>query len=98
MNGAVAYNDSAIDMVQLVMATGIVLNVILLIFNLIPIPPLDGSHVLFDFLDPRTSQEIRGTLNQYGMILLVLLVFVGGHYIYSVVAPIANLLAGKTIA
>jgi hypothetical protein len=32
------------------------------------------------------------------MILLVLLVFVGGHYIYSVVAPIANLLAGKTIA
>jgi Zn-dependent protease len=97
MNGAVAYNDSAINMVQLVMATGIVLNVILLIFNLIPIPPLDGSHVLFDFLDPRTAQEIRGTLNQYGMILLVLLVFVGGRFIFAVVAPIANMLAGQTI-
>ena len=97
MNGVVADNTSAINMVQLVMQTGIVLNVVLLIFNLIPIPPLDGSHVLLDFLDPQTAQSIRGTLNQYGMMLLVLLVFFGGHFIFAVVAPIANLLAGQTI-
>jgi hypothetical protein len=36
-------------------------------------------------------------MNQYGMMLLVLLVFFGGHFIFAVVAPIANLLAGQTI-
>ena len=39
--------------------TGIRLNVVLLLFNLIPIPPLDGSHVLFDFLDPRTPSDLQ---------------------------------------
>jgi Zn-dependent protease len=81
-------------MLQLVFATGIALNVILLIFNLIPIPPLDGSHVLFDVLDPRTSQALRGMMNQYGILLLVVLVFFGGQFIFAVIAPIVNFLAG----
>jgi Zn-dependent protease len=81
-------------MVALVFEMGIVLNVVLMVFNLIPIPPLDGSHVLFDFLDPRTANDLRNTLNQYGMMILFLFIFLGGRVIFAVVAPIVNFLAG----
>jgi Zn-dependent protease len=87
-------NTSVADMLSLVCEMGIVLNVALMVFNLIPIPPLDGSHVLFDFLDPRTANELRNTMNQYGLILLFLVIFVGGRYIVAVIAPIVNFLAG----
>ncbi len=90
-------NLSAIDMLQLVMETGIILNVVLLVFNLIPIPPLDGSHVLFDFLDPRSAHDLRNFMSQYGLMLLVLVIFLGGTLIFSVMAPIVNFLAGVPI-
>ncbi|HEX7491764.1 MAG TPA: site-2 protease family protein [Candidatus Limnocylindrales bacterium] len=96
-NGIEATNTSAINMVQLVFQTGIVLNVMLMIFNLLPIPPLDGSHVLFDLLDPRTSQQLRGVMNQYGMMILVLVVFFGSRFIYAAVIPVVNFLAGVRI-
>ena len=35
------------------------INLLLMVFNLLPIPPLDGSKVLFAFLDPRTSWQVR---------------------------------------
>jgi Zn-dependent protease len=96
-NGIDANNTSAINMVQLVFQTGIILNVMLMIFNLLPIPPLDGSHVLFDLLDPRTSQQVRGFMNQYGIMILVLVIFFGGRLIFSVVGPVVNFLAGARI-
>jgi Zn-dependent protease len=96
-NGVAANNTSAINMVELVFRTGIILNVMLMIFNLLPIPPLDGSHVLFDILDPQTSQQLRGVMNQYGLMILVLVIFFGGPLIFSVVGPIANFLAGATV-
>jgi Zn-dependent protease len=96
-NGIYPDNNSVIDMVQLVCEMGIVLNVALMVFNLIPIPPLDGSHVLFDFVDPRTAHELRSTMNQYGLILLFLVIFVGGRVIFAVIAPIGNFLAGVPI-
>jgi Zn-dependent protease len=92
-NGAVEPNNhSAINMVQLVFFTGVRLNVMLMVFNLIPIPPLDGSHVLLDFLDPRTANNIRGVFNQYGMLLLVVVVLFGGAFIFQLVNPIVSFL------
>ena len=96
-NGVFPDNTSILNMVQLVMETGIVLNVVLMVFNLIPIPPLDGSHVLFDFLDPRTAQELRGPLNQYGFMILILVILLGGNFIFGIMAPIVNFLAGVQI-
>jgi Zn-dependent protease len=47
-------------------------NALLFIFNLIPIPPLDGAKVIFPFL-PRSLSGFVDFMNQYGpMILLVL--------------------------
>lgn len=61
--------------------SGILLNMIfttayisaaLAIFNLIPIPPLDGSKVLFSFLSDETYMKLM-RIEQYGMIILILL-------------------------
>jgi Zn-dependent protease len=52
------------------------LNVLLAIFNLIPLPPLDGGHFLPFLLPPRWSGLVR-PLEQYGPLLLLLLVMSG---------------------
>ena len=46
------------------------------LFNLLPIPPLDGSHILFSFL-PRSLDNLRSFLSQYGLVILVFLIFFG---------------------
>ena len=56
----------------------IFINIILAIFNLLPIPPLDGSKILFHFL-PYSMHGIRETLERHGMlILLIFIFFLGG--------------------
>ena len=51
------------------------INLALMIFNLIPIPPLDGSHVLYALLDPPTAWRARAFLSQYGTIILMVAIF-----------------------
>ena len=53
---------------------GIFINLILAFFNLIPIPPLDGSHVLFHMLPERLALTYRRA-GQYGMLVLMGLFF-----------------------
>jgi Zn-dependent protease len=55
---------------------GVYANIGLIIFNLLPIPPLDGSRVLYHFLPARAAAAYR-QLYQYGFILLWLLVLTG---------------------
>jgi Zn-dependent protease len=68
------------------------INLLLMIFNFIPIPPLDGSKVLFAFLDRRTEYQVRPFLEQYGFfILLALLLFPPGNSIGSqIILPILD--------
>jgi Zn-dependent protease len=54
---------------------GLFLNLILAFFNLIPIPPLDGSHVVFHLL-PRDLAVRYREVGRYGIGILMLLVFV----------------------
>ena len=53
---------------------GIFINLILAFFNLIPIPPLDGSHVLMHMLPRRMAIPYRRA-GQYGMLVLMGLFF-----------------------
>ena len=78
------------------------INLLLMVFNLIPVPPLDGSNVLFAFLDPQTSWRVRVALQQYGLVLLFAIAFLpifGGQTFVglifsSVLDPFLQLLLG----
>jgi Zn-dependent protease len=68
------------------------INLLLMIFNFIPIPPLDGSKVMFAFMDRRTEYQVRPFLEQYGfLILLAVLFFPFGNSIGSrIISPILD--------
>ena len=65
------------------------LNIILALFNLVPIPPLDGSKILFYFL-PYSMQGVKEFLEKNGMILLLVFIFFGGFSL--ILWPILELL------
>ena len=68
-------------------------NCILAVFNLIPIPPLDGANVVYGLLPPRQKYTWR-SYQQYGPILLLLLFFFGAQVLRIVVFGPATFLFG----
>ena len=55
---------------------GITINLILMLLNLLPIPPLDGSRVLSAFLPKKLAWQF-GRLDRYGFFILLGLMFLG---------------------
>jgi Zn-dependent protease len=77
----------------------VIINLLLMIFNLIPIPPLDGSKVLFAFMDRRTEYQVRPFLEQYGMLILLALILSswiipGPSILARVISPILEVFYG----
>ena len=71
-------------------------NLLLGFFNLIPIPPLDGSNILFSLL-PEKFSEIKKLLFKYGPFLLIFFVFFGFGYLSIFVSFVSYLLLGTKI-
>jgi len=83
--GAAALGDGP-ALAQRMMFWGIRLNLLLAFFNLIPIPPLDGSHLLYHALPPAVGARYRA-LAPYGILVLMALLFVAPGVIYLLLLP-----------
>ncbi|HXE59148.1 MAG TPA: site-2 protease family protein, partial [Gemmatimonadaceae bacterium] len=65
-----------IAILQAMLLYGMLINLFLAMFNLLPLPPLDGSHVLKYLLPPAWSLEYQ-KIGQYGIIILIALLYFG---------------------
>jgi Zn-dependent protease len=79
----------------------VLINVALFVFNLIPIPPLDGSKVMFALMNPRTVWQIRPKLEQWGFLILIVVMIVpingisiGGRVIGPLLNGLVSVLVG----
>ena len=104
-----AASESGTDVPEIVLnvlAFFVLINVALLLFNLVPIPPLDGSKVLFSMMSPRQEFQWRPILQQYGFLLLIVVAFVpllhGRETIFQFIfeklgIPVVNFLIGREV-
>ena len=78
------------------LASIVSVNLILALFNLVPIPPLDGSHLLFSVL-PDSMRSVRILLQQYGFFLLLIFIFFFFNWLISLVRILFSLIVGISL-
>jgi len=78
-----SFNILLIDLLQII----VYLNILLMVLNLLPIPPLDGAKVLMPFLSYDLQMKLL-RFEQYGFILVLFFVFFG----FSIIIPIIDFL------
>lgn len=71
----------------------ILINIVLAVFNLVPIPPLDGSKILFNFL-PARFNYIRDILERYGFMILLFFIFFANELIQPVIFTLFEFFSG----
>lgn len=92
LRGVTTYADIGPDNLMLVFfLLCIEINTLLAAFNLIPIPPLDGSKILYSFIEPRYPEAVV-FLERYGMWFLLAFVFFGGGVIQTIATFFYNLI------
>ena len=94
-------NSDAAVFVANVVYIFVLINLALFIFNLIPIPPLDGSKVMFALMNPQTVWQIRPKLEQWGFLILIVVMIIpingisiGGRVILPLLNGLLSVLVG----
>jgi len=77
---------------DLLLKVGLQLNIVLMVFNLLPIPPLDGSHVLRNFLSGGAADIYDRIIQPYGFLILIALLMSG--VLSNILNPILNFVFG----
>ncbi len=81
-----AASDSPLAFVAELLYVVMLINIVLAVFNLIPVPPLDGSHVLRHFL----PDAARMVYDRIGIFVLLALVYLGGGLLWSLIRPVRD--------
>ena len=76
-----------VPMLERILTSFVWINTLLFVFNLIPIPPLDGSHILFALL-PGDNFELRMFLGRFGFLILLATIYLGRSFITGLAGQI----------
>jgi Zn-dependent protease len=79
---------------SLMLAVIVYINLLLMVFNLVPIPPLDGSKVLLPLL-PFNWQQKFYELEQYGFIIVIVFIYLGFDLILPIIGGLFYLITGQ---
>jgi Zn-dependent protease len=93
---ALLLSVQANDFAKLAFNVGLIFVVVVIaltLFNLLPIPPLDGWRALLGLVDARTAYSLR-QFEQYGFIVLILIIIFAPGALFQVVVQLAGLLLG----
>ena len=76
----------------------IYINILLAVFNLVPLPPLDGSKILYSLLpETELGERVRFFLERYGMILLLFFIFFGFDLILPLIYSLFRIVTGVAL-
>ena len=84
---AVPALDNSLAILQLMFLYGVTINIVLAAFNLIPIPPLDGSHVVKHLLPPAWAYNYQ-RFGRYGILVLIVLLSLPNSPISAWMRPV----------
>ena len=91
--GLPTYNPFLVPPFYKITINIVVINIALALFNLVPIPPLDGSKILFNLL-PKSFSTLLDSLERYALIFLVVFIIFFSNYLYPALAFLFHILTG----
>ena len=80
----------------LILSYIVYINILLAIFNLLPLPPLDGSHILFTFLPPG-FENLKIFLSQFGIFILLFVIFFFFRWLFLIINWIFGFIVGAPL-
>lgn len=92
----ISYGFTLPDGFYFITSAIVIVNLALGIFNLVPIPPLDGSKIFFSFLPEKAFSFIQA-YEQYSLILLLVFIVFFADYLYPILAFLFHLITGLAL-
>jgi len=83
------FNYDEMNFIDIFFIYTVMINTVLMAFNLIPIPPLDGSKILMGFLSDEHAYKFE-SMSKYGLYILFGLLFLGSFMDFSIIGMIIN--------